>query len=127
VVLVVSVGVVLVPVEVVLVVSVGVVLVPVEVVLVVSVGVVLVPVEVVLVVSVGVVATGHWSIPGSGFSFGEFATITSEPRWPSTNVSPTATEFLPVEAMMAALSTQIGFCPVCSRSLSPGFPTYLHT
>jgi hypothetical protein len=66
---------------------------------------------------------GHSETSGSGWPTSK--AITTERNWPSWNESPMCTSSPGPTRELT--DTLIGFCPVCSRSASPGLLTYLQT
>jgi hypothetical protein len=72
------------------------------------------------VVEVGGVTLGHWSTPGSGWPMSK--AMTTERPWRSWKNWP-----ITGGPLSALTDTEIGFCPVCKRSSTPGVPTYLQT
>lgn len=74
------------------------------------------------VVVVGGVGAGQSSTGGSGPPSSK--AMTTERPWASANSSPGS---IGGSNGMALTLTEMGFWPVCSRSSSPGFETYLQT
>ena len=88
--------------------------------------VVVVVAAVVVVVAAAVVVVvppfggGHWATPGSGWPVSK--AITTERPWPSRKNTPIRTG-----VATALIDPLIGLRPACSRSSTPGVPTYLQT
>ena len=90
--------------------------------------VVVVGLTVVVVVGAAVVVVvpgfGGGQSPGDGSGWPTSSAMISERPWASLNSTPTAGV---TPAGKAFSDTEIGFCPVCRRSPSPGVVSYLQT